>query len=457
MNRRDLLLNAFRNETTPRPAWVPFVGVHGAKIIGQTARDYLRSSELIVAGLRRANELYQPDGLPIVFDLQMEAEVLGCELHWADETPPSVRSHPLEMGKSLLDLPVFDASMGRFPLVLDALDTVKKEMGGDVALYGLLCGPFTLALHLMGNDIFLQMFDHPDYVKAVIGFCSSVGQKVAQAYIDHGADIIAVVDPMTSQISPEHFELFVSPAVNQIFDFVRERGALSSMFVCGDATRNIQVMCRTHCDNISIDENIALERIRDFTRGHNKSFGGNLKLTSVLLLGDEEDAQLDAIRCIDVGGGCGFLLAPGCDLPFHTPEKNLAAVGKMVHDSYQREVAKRTIIAKTAGQASDVPLPDYRSEPHVIIDVVTLDSASCAPCQYMMDAVHRAAKRLSQPVVIKEHRITSRDGISAMTRLGVKNIPTICIDGAVAFSSIIPDQNTLVAAIEATLAGKQKP
>lgn len=455
MNRRELLLKAFRNETTTRPAWVPFTGVHAAKLIGRSARDYLHSSDLIVAGLRRANELYQPDGLPVVFDLQLEAEALGCELHWADETPPSVRTHPLEMGKSLADLPVFDPGMGRFPIVMDALGTVKKEMGGDVALYGLLCGPFTLALHLMGNDIFLKMFDHPDYIKAVIGFCASVGQKVAQAYLENGADIIAVVDPMTSQISPQHFEEFVSPAVNQVFDFIRHRSALSSMFVCGDATRNIEVMCRTSCDNLSIDENIALERIRDFTRSHNKSFGGNLKLTSVLLLGDEEDAQLDAIRCIDAGGGCGFILAPGCDLPFHTPEKNLAAIAPLVHDSYRREVAKRTIIAKTAGQASEAPLPDYGSEPHVIIDVVTLDSASCAPCQYMMDAVHRAAKRLSQPVVVKEHRITTRDGISAMTRLGVSNIPTICLDGAVAFSSIIPDQNTLVDAIEAKIAGKR--
>jgi len=456
MNRRDLLRKALCNEPTPRPAWLPFVGVHGAKLLGQSAREYLHSSDLIVAGLRRADELYQPDGLPVVFDLQLEAEVLGCELRWSDQTPPSVCTHPLEQGKALLALPVFDARMGRFPLVMETLDRLKQEIGNDVALYGLLCGPFTLALHLMGNDIFLQMFDHPDYVKAVIGFCASVGQKVAQAYLEHGADVIAVVDPMTSQISPEHFEQFVAPAANQIFDFVRDRQALSSLFVCGDATRNLDVMCRTECDNICIDENIALERIRDFTRGRNKSFGGNLKLTSVLLLGDDEDAQLDAIRCIDVGGGCGFVLAPGCDLPFATPEKNLAAIATMVHDSYRREVAKRTIIAKSAEHAAAVSLPDYAAESHVTIDVITLDSASCAPCQYMMDAVHRAAKRLSQPVIVKEHRISTREGIGTMTRLGVKNIPTICLDGVVAFSSLIPDQNTLMAAIEARIAEKRK-
>ena len=76
MTGKQLLLKALRDEVTPRPAWVPFVGVHGAKLIGVTAWDYLRSSERIVAGLSKAVELYRPDGLPVVFDLQMEAEVL---------------------------------------------------------------------------------------------------------------------------------------------------------------------------------------------------------------------------------------------------------------------------------------------------------------------------------------------------------------------------------------------
>jgi uroporphyrinogen decarboxylase len=74
----------------------------------------------------------------------------------------------------------------------------------------------------------------------------------------------------------------------------------------------------------------------------------------------------------------------------------------------------------------------------------------------MMDAVHRATKRLSEPAIVKEHRITSREGIGIMTRLGVKNIPTICLDGVVTFSSIIPDQNTLVATIEARISEKKK-
>ena len=69
MTGREILLRALRNEPTPRPGWIPFVGVHGGKLIGVSATEYLKSSERIVQGLTRAYELYQPDGLPLVFDL----------------------------------------------------------------------------------------------------------------------------------------------------------------------------------------------------------------------------------------------------------------------------------------------------------------------------------------------------------------------------------------------------
>jgi len=447
MTGKDLLFKALQNETTPRPAWVPFVGVHGGKIIGESAMDYLKSKKLIVKGLTRAVELYRPDGLPIVFDLQMEAEVLGCTLVWTQEPPPSVSYHPLDGGQ-LSDLPPFDTSQGRYPIVRDVLHTMKKKVGHKIALYGLITGPFTLALHLIGNNIFLEMFEKPEHVKEVLDFCTKVGKKAADFYLDNGADVIAVVDPMTSQISPDHFRAFVQSYVDQIFDYIRKRNGISSLFVCGNATRNMEVMCQTHCDNVSIDENISLDYVRDLAQKHGKSFGGNLRLTTVLLLGNENDAKRDALSCIEAGGNRGYILAPGCDLTYSTPERNLEAVALMVHDEYQREVARKTMGTTSEWNIAEVDLPDYTNETKVIVDVITLDSASCAPCQYMVGAVTDAANRLGGMVEIREHKITTHDGLAHMSKLGVGQIPTICIDGEVKFPSIIPDIDTLVKAIQ---------
>ncbi|MFW6336403.1 MAG: uroporphyrinogen decarboxylase family protein, partial [Phycisphaeraceae bacterium] len=323
MTGRHILLDAVRGKQTPRTPWLPFVGCHGGALIDRSASAYLRSSDLIVEGLTKAIELYKPDGLPVVFDLQVEAEVLGCPLQWADDAPPSVTGHPMSLmegeGKSLEDLPPFSLEAGRVPMVLDATRRMREQVGDDVALYGLVTGPFTLTMHLMGNDLFMAMYDEPEKVQAVGAFAAEVASKLAQAYLDAGADVIAVVDPMVSQISAEHFSEFVTPHANTIFDAVHEAGGLGSMFVCGDATRNLEVMADTHCDNVSIDEQIPLDKIRDICLPKGKSFGGNMKLTVVLLMGDENDAKIETIECLDAGGDTGFVLAPAATCPTPSP------------------------------------------------------------------------------------------------------------------------------------------
>ncbi len=447
MTGKELLLQAVQGGETERPAWLPFVGCHGGFLVGKTATEYLQSAELIVEGLRKAKSLYKPDGLPVMFDLQLEAEVLGCDLHWADEVPPAVTSHPLAQGKKIADLPELDETKGRFPIVVQVLETLKKAMGDDTALYGLICGPFTLALHLLGNDIFLDMYDEEDEVLAIIDYCADICIKSADIYLDHGADVIGVVDPMTSQISPDHFEQFVTPAMNKVFDHIRERNGISSIFVCGDVTRNLEVMTQTNADNISVDEQIDMVHLRELCAAQDKSFGGNIKLTSVLLLGDEDDAKMEVLDIMEKSGNKGFILAPGCDLPYAVPVKNLQAVSDVVHDEYAREAAK-SLKAKETDSFDDIELPDYHGARAVVIDVITLDSTSCAPCQYMMEAVEKAAEVAMVKVWINEHKIKVREGIGMMVKLGVKNLPTICINGEPTFASIIPDQTTLVKAIE---------
>jgi uroporphyrinogen decarboxylase len=446
MTGKEILLKTLKRESAPRTPWMPYVGVHGGRLIGATASDYLRDPVLVRDGLLKAHELYRPDGLPITFDLQMEPEILGCALRWADDSPPAVTSHPLAEGKGIDDLPAFDTAAGRMGVSLEALGQVKARIGGEVALYGLVCGPLTLALHLRGDELFLDMYDEEEEVEALLGYCASVCRATSEAYLKAGADVIAVVDPMVSQISPDHYRQFVSAAQNTVFEAVRSDGGLGSLFVCGDATRNIGVMCETACDNISVDENVDLRVLGEAAAKAGKSFGGNIRLTTALLLGTELDSAADAARCLEEGGGEGFVLAPGCDLPFATPEANLQAVARVAHDPYERDVARQAA-ASAADDFADIELPDYGTSRETIVDVVTLDSGSCAPCQYMMQAAEQAAQELGEAVLVREHKIKNRAGIGHMVKLGVTKVPSICIGGRVAFESLIPDRPTLVKAI----------
>lgn len=452
---KEILLTALRGESTERVPWVPFVGVHGGALVGVDATAYLQSADHIVNGLKTAAERYRPDGLPVAFDLQLEAEVLGCELAWAKETPPSVASHPLGDDYAMDSLPEFSVEKGRIPLVMKASRNASQALGENIALYGLLTGPLTLALHLRGDDVLLDMFDEEEEVPKLFDYCADIAIQMVDAYLDAGIDVIAVVDPMLSQIGPDHCTGVVAPALNKIFDHVRKRGALSSLFVCGNATRNLEAMAATTCDNISVDENVDMKQLAQVARSAGKSFGGNLQLTVVLLLGDANDARRDTVRCLDQAGeGNGFVLAPGCDLPYAVKPENLEAVAEIVHDPYQLDVARKLPAKDASDSFDDVAIPDYASESDVIIDVITLDSAGCAPCAYMFKAAQEAATAYGRPASVREHKITGRDGLGYMTKLGVTAIPSICIDGQEAFASIIPERKELVAKLESAASRK---
>jgi len=453
MHGLSLIKQAFSLQPVQRVPWVPFVGVHGGYLIGVDAEQYLKSASNMVAGLNKAIELYKPDGIPVSFDLQLEAEILGCKLNWAKENPPAVVTHPLSEGVLLSSLKVPTAKDGRIPIVLETTRTLR-EQNPEIALYGLITGPFTLALHLLGTEIFMKLFEDPEYVMDVMDFCTKVAISYSEMLLDAGCDVIAVVDPMTSQIDPLSFETYVTPYVSKIFDFVRKKEKLSSFFVCGHAQQNIEAMCDCRPDNISIDENIPLDFVKEIALSKKISFGGNLKLTVVLLMGDADDAKQDALACLDLGGNQGFILAPGCDLPMQTPVENIKAVSELVFSQYLQDVARN--LDKKESKLDILNMKDYGQSDKVIVDIITLDSESCAPCQYMVEAVKRVAPHFEGVVEWREHPIKKMEAVSFMSSLMVKNIPTICIDGKIVFVSQIPPQNLLIEAIQKRINEKLK-
>ena len=117
-----------------------------------------------------------------------------------------------------------------------------------------------------------------------------------------------------------------------------------------------------------------------------------------------------------------------------------------MRDPYRQE-AVRAISHN--GQFDDVlDMSQYGRADKVIVDVITLDSEACAPCQYMVEAVQRIAPEFDGIVEWREHKIKYRESIVFMTSLLVKNVPTICIDGRITFVSRIPPKEELIAAIQ---------
>lgn len=433
---KEIVINALTQQPTPRAPWVPFAGIHAGKLCGYNAIEVLTDETKLIESLRAVKRTYDPDGMPIIFDLQVEAEILGASLLWQEDTPPTVINHPFEGTQNINKIRI-DSTMGRLSMIVNAMQTMKREVGRDTALYGLICGPLTLASHLRGTQLFFDMFEDKAYVHALLSYTKEVAFDMIDLYLEAGSDVIGVVDPMVSQISPDHFENLLFNIYQEIFAYIKRKQAYSAFFVCGDATRNLSLMAQTKPNCVSIDENIDIKEAKNIMDTHGVTIGGNIQLTITMLHGSPNDNRKAVLDILSACGDQSIVLSPGCDMPYDTPIENVIAISQAVR--YPEEA--KTLIkdyTKEEIDTSHIDIPDYATLPRPLVELFTLDSASCAACGYMFNVVNELKEEYPDGFDFIEYKFTLKENIARCVKMGVKNLPSIYINGTLYYSSIVP-------------------
>ncbi|MBI5445454.1 MAG: hypothetical protein HY900_30100 [Deltaproteobacteria bacterium] len=309
---KQKLINAYRGKQTDTAPWVPYAGVHCAFLIDEPADKYLKDPNLLAKGVANAANRYHADGIPLLFDLSVEANSVGCDLKWWGDNVPSVTSHPCsDKSPSQAGLKVPTKESGRWPVIFEAAKLAKPLLDEmDCVMMGLVCGPLTLASHLAGVRIFTDVYKNKAFAHEVLKFAGEVCAAGAQFYADMGCEIIAIVDPVASQIKAETFREFVTPNCQPAIKVIHAAERTSSFFICGDCTRVMEEVCTIGTHGFAIDEQLNLLFVRDLARKHGVGFGGNLKLTLALSLGLLSPRE-DAIVSLAAGGNIGYTFAPG--------------------------------------------------------------------------------------------------------------------------------------------------
>src|SRR5512134_1102494 len=181
---KQMLIDAYRGKKTAKPPWVPYAGVHCAFLINEPADKMLKDPSLLAKGVVNAAKRYKADGVPLLFDLSVEANSVGCELKWWPDNVPSVTTHPCSK------MPPADAGLkkptkesGRWPIIFEAAKKAKPQLDElDCVMMGLFCGPLTLASHLAGVRIFTDVYKNKDKAHEVIKYAGQVGAVSAKLY-----------------------------------------------------------------------------------------------------------------------------------------------------------------------------------------------------------------------------------------------------------------------------------
>lgn len=223
-------------------------------------------------------------------------------------------------------------------------------------------------------------------------------------------------------------------------------GIHSGFFIGADATR------------ILIDEDALVEALlavnrlaaKAITDRYNVVIGGNIPLTSIMLHGTQQDNMKYVVDLLDqLPEYRNFIVAPGCDMPYSVPVENvIGAAQAALEPESVRKMLENDV---SAPLDINVQLPDYAHLPRPLVEVFTLDSASCAACTYMMGAAAAAKEQFDDTIDMVEYKFTQKENIARFRKMGVKKLPSIYINGQPKFSSIIPSREELEDAIREVL------
>lgn len=281
---------------------------------------------------RAAASTFKLSGLPSAvapLDMMVEAEALGATIDFLKHREfvfPQI-AKPLFPSTKYLNSGYFESAdfinKGRVPLVREAIQSLKEDIGQDAVIGGMIPGPYTLLLFLIEpGGLFAEMKREPMMVAEALFQLASFLAQVGIAYRNAGADFITIHDMGGSPgfIGPAKYEQFAYPAEKLL---IAELPAPRVLSVCGNTNRSIHLLAQTNADAISVDQLNDLPESRKILS--DTLLFGNIDPVEKLWQGDESAIAEAVHRARAVGVDAVW---PGCDLVPQTPLENIATMRK---------------------------------------------------------------------------------------------------------------------------------
>ena len=301
---------------------IPLLGAPGARLTGTKLKENLTNAEIQFNSLAKLMEEFQPDGIFFMMDLTVEAEALGLEIGFPEDDNPYVKEHPIKGPDELNSLEnSWREVSGRMPVFTEVADMMARELPGKRGSY--VIGPLSLAGELVGvTDLCMKLIEEPDFAGSVIDFCARVVREYSRALINHGTDMIAVLEPTAVLLSKRQFRRFALP------HFEKLRSELSKPLIyhiCGDTEHIVEPMGASGAYGLSLDSMVDLKAAAEIIP-EDVFLIGNIDPVKVFLKSNEEEVERETSKLLErMKDVPNFILSSGCDIPLETPPENISA------------------------------------------------------------------------------------------------------------------------------------
>jgi uroporphyrinogen decarboxylase len=332
MRAVERIARTLRFERCDRAPVIAQLFGHAALVAGRTLDAYVSSAAVAAECQLAALAHYRHDAVFAVLDLAVEPEALGAGLTRRPGLYAAVERPPLDAGADFRRLRVPDPRAdGRLPAVVELAGRLRARCGDDALVVGLVQGPMTLAVQLLGIEAALSLaVDDPERFGQLLDYGAAVATSFGAAQVAAGAHLALVFEPAASPevVPPGFFRELVAPRLAGVFAALRRAGAIAGwLHIAGKTAPILPRYAGLGADLGCFDYCVEPAPLLPTLEGPSRlALAGNVRPLA-FVVGDEaeiEAASTALLARFEQRGG--FVLSSGCEIPPEAKEANVAAM-----------------------------------------------------------------------------------------------------------------------------------
>jgi MtaA/CmuA family methyltransferase len=304
------------------PILMHFAARFNNKTYAQFASDY----RVLVESNLKALEYFDADMVGLISDPYRETSAFGAKIEFVEEGVPKCMDtiiKNIEDVKALKNPGLLKSE--RTSDRIKGAQLYQKLLKGTVPVCGWIEGPLAEACDLAGvTEMLVNLMTDPDFSNLLMDKCTFTAKEFAAAQINEGCGIIGIGDAICSQIGLDDYNLFVRDRHKEIIDFIHSLHAKVKLHICGNITHLLPVLKDLEIDILDLDWLVNMEEAYTIL-GDSIIRCGNINPVSIQDKSENELIQMTK-DLIDKEKNRRFILSGGCEIPVHTPVRNLLSM-----------------------------------------------------------------------------------------------------------------------------------
>lgn len=327
MNGKERICRYLNNEETDGIPIFPKISYATSLLAGVELEQYMSNGEALAKSIIFAQNKFGWDGVGIATDISLNGRALGSKYKYRSDGPCLLEEYLMKSLEDIHKIKVMDPweSEG-FKVILKATKLISEEIGEKVFVQSWTNGPLNVASQLINMQVLMMdMIDEPELVKELLDICCLSSEAYVKELVKAGADAVAFghACASTNMISRDMYEEFALPYEKRIVDAIHSEGGIAITHICGKIEPIVDLIALNGSDIIDFDTDNDIRKLIESTN-NTKFFRGHISPT-LLYGGTVKEIDKSIKQLIDEENKAKkLILGTGCEVPFGTPEKNLA-------------------------------------------------------------------------------------------------------------------------------------